>query len=241
MTQGIAIKITSLGESCPRRTILHNPVPWSASLNKCKDTQELSRELEGTQNFTAILPLLTAKYRKWTNKVYKITQQLICLDTWHLLWLGFSMLPPAPATAPFLLPRGKTPGSMKVAMLKFASTNKKTSPLYTGMAGEMAFVNQGHLWRRKAMGKGSFSCNTVSSHSLPSHRSTLGTPPPPAMQQGWICNVIEISREPVSVITAIPSVKLLCSRAQKAQIVHRAHRALPPYCLICNLAFYYSV
>lgn len=34
---------------------------------------------------------------------------------------------------------------MKVAMLKFASTNKNTSPLYTGMAGEMAFVSQGHV------------------------------------------------------------------------------------------------
>lgn len=35
--------------------------------------------------------------------------------------------------------------------------------------------------------------------------------------------------------------KALCSRAQKAPIVHRAHRALPLYCLICNLAFYYFV
>lgn len=165
----------------------------------------------------------------------------MCLDTWHLLWLGFSVLPhPTPATVPFLLPRGKTPGSMKVAMLKFASTNKKTSPLYTGMAGEMAFVNQGHLWRGKVTGKGCFSCNTS---FLPTHyhHTELFWAPTPAMQQGWICNVTEISTEPVSVITAIPSVKLLCSRAQKAQIVHRAHRALPSYCLICNLAFYYSV
>lgn len=47
---------------------------------------------------------------------------------------------------------------MKVAMLKFASTNKNTSPLYTGMAGEMAFVSQGHLWRRTVTGEGSFGC-----------------------------------------------------------------------------------
>lgn len=34
---------------------------------------------------------------------------------------------------------------MNVAMLKFASTNRKTSPLYSGMAGETALVNQGHV------------------------------------------------------------------------------------------------
>lgn len=77
---------------------------------------------------------------------------------------------------------------MKVAMLKFASTNKKTSPLYNGMAGEMAFVNQGHLWRRKVMGKGSFSCNTASSHSLPPHRSALPTPPSHAARLNLQCN-----------------------------------------------------
>lgn len=50
-------------ESCLRRTIPHNPVPWSASLSKCEDTQELRRELEGaqlsslpSQHFTAIPP-----------------------------------------------------------------------------------------------------------------------------------------------------------------------------------------
>lgn len=47
------------------------------------------------------------------------------------------------------LPRGKIPGSIKVAMLKFARTNRNTSPLYTGMAGEISFVSQGHLWKSK--------------------------------------------------------------------------------------------
>lgn len=30
-------------------------------------------------------------------------------------------------------------------MLKFARTNRNTSPLYTGMAGEISFVSQGHV------------------------------------------------------------------------------------------------
>lgn len=97
-----------------------------------------------------------------------------------LAWNFHVPPPPSPATVPFLLPRGKTPGSMKVAMLKFASTNKKTSPLYTGMAGEMAFVNQGHLWRSRVMGKalthGFFPLTTITQRSSlghPSHAARL--------------------------------------------------------------------
>lgn len=44
-----------------------------------------------------------------------------------------------------IIPLGKTPGSMKVAMLKLANTNRKTMPLYRGTTGEMALVNHGHL------------------------------------------------------------------------------------------------
>lgn len=45
----------------------------------------------------------------------------------------------------WIIPLGKTPGSMKVAMLKLANTNRKTMPLYRGTTGEMALVNHGHL------------------------------------------------------------------------------------------------
>lgn len=44
-----------------------------------------------------------------------------------------------------IIPLGKTPGSMKVAMLKLANTKRKMMPLYRGTRGEMALVNHGHL------------------------------------------------------------------------------------------------
>lgn len=77
---------------------------------------------------------------------------------------------------------------MKVAMLKFASTNKNTSPLYTGMAGEMAFVSQGHLWRRKVIGEDSFGCIELFFPIHHHHKSSL-IRSPPAIQQGWIHNL----------------------------------------------------
>lgn len=45
----------------------------------------------------------------------------------------------------WIIPLGKTPGSMKVARLKLANTKRKMMPLYRGTAGEMALVNHGHL------------------------------------------------------------------------------------------------
>lgn len=182
MTQGMAIAITSVRRATqgePFSATLCPQLPVWAS-TRTTDTSELRREMEVIQHFVTTPPLLPTKY---VNKVYQegyqkkrglASQQCIRIpDT--SFGLGFQS---PPQQSHSLLPRGKTPGSMKVAMLKFASTNRNTSPLYTGMAGEMAFVNQGHLCRRKVTGKGSFGCNTQFLPVHHHHTEKQSHPPP---------------------------------------------------------------
>lgn len=146
MTQGMAIAITSVRRATQRRTMLCSPVPSTASLSKCKDNWHLPAQMRVSST-----SLPSQLYCQLSVKNKKIHKQ-------ERLPEGKKKKRRTTHQSHFLLPRGKTPGSMKVAMLKFASTNKNTSPLYTGMAGEMAFVSQGHLWRRKIIGKGSLGC-----------------------------------------------------------------------------------
>lgn len=146
---------------------------------------------------------------------------------------------PHPQQSHFCYLVGKLQGPWKLPCWSLPAQTRKRVHCTLGWLGRWLLSTRGTCGEEKLWVR---ALSAVTDRSFPltaiTQRSTLGHPSH-AARLNLQCNR-NFHRASFS-DTATPSVKLLCSRAQKALIVHRAHRALPPYCLICNLAFYYSV
>lgn len=135
-------------------------------------------------------------------------------------WI-FNALPSTPTLqlSHFCYLVGKLQGPWKLPCWSLPVQTRKRVHCTLGWLGRWLLSTRG------TCGEDKFSCNT---QVLPTHyHHPEKYSAPPAMQQGWICNVTEISTEPVSVIAAAASVKLFVPE-------HRKHRLFTGLTELCH-------